>query len=269
MSIHNTIFFHECQNYKDNGSRVTVHGNPSQIVREATDNSYETYSTQTDLSCDISDSGNATRVDAVYLLSTGVTTHTASATGGVGTGYAARTIPTTIQNYNGTDVSTTFNGYQHDLYLLDTHFTATDVRIRFTGNNVRIYALMLLSIGLELNANKRDFASISGALVSRTSQVRPRSRGRIRRVSQIGAARDKWQVDMSVRVIPDRTTLEDVQTLVDWRASNPNFAFVQEYSRFPARGCFPSVWLGDVVSTRLRGRNRRNGYVQSVSVGEA
>ena len=181
MSIHNTIFFHYPRNYLDSGSRVTVHGNASQIDREATDNDYQSFTSQTDLDVDISENGLPTRVDAVYLLSSGIDTHRADATGGVGNGYAARVIPNTVTRYDGESVSTVFGGYQHDLYLLDTHFTATSVRFRVTGNNARIYALMLLEIGVSLDANKRDFQAISGALVSRTSQVKPRSRGRIRR----------------------------------------------------------------------------------------
>ena len=63
--------------------------------------------------------------------------HSAEPTGGTGVGYSNRGMPSTMKNWEGTDVSTVVAGFQHDLYLLDSHFTATSVRLTFTGRMPR------------------------------------------------------------------------------------------------------------------------------------
>ena len=57
-------------------------------------------------------------------------------------------MPATVKNWEGTEVSTVVAGFQHDLYLLDSHFTATSVRMTFTGTDAKIYEIMLLEFGI-------------------------------------------------------------------------------------------------------------------------
>ena len=45
-SLHNALFFKECVNYFDDGARVSVHGNPSELVRAVADNNYNTFTRQ-------------------------------------------------------------------------------------------------------------------------------------------------------------------------------------------------------------------------------
>ena len=63
-------------------------------------------------------------------------------------------------------------GFQHDLYLLDSHFTATSVRVTFTGTDVKITEIMLLEFGLEIDSNA-DFTEIATNFVDRTGVVHP------------------------------------------------------------------------------------------------
>ena len=49
-------------------------------------------------------------------------------------GYRNRGMPLVVKNWEGTEVSTVVAGFQHDLYLLDPYFTATSVRLTFTGD---------------------------------------------------------------------------------------------------------------------------------------
>ena len=64
-SLHNALFFKECVNYFDDGARVSVHGNPSELVRAVADNDYNTFTRQKDLVINIAVNGQPTRVDAI------------------------------------------------------------------------------------------------------------------------------------------------------------------------------------------------------------
>ena len=66
-SLHNALFFKECVNYFDDGARVSVHGNPSELVRAVADNNYKTFTREKDLVINIAVGGNPTRVDAIFV----------------------------------------------------------------------------------------------------------------------------------------------------------------------------------------------------------
>ena len=66
-SLHNALFFKECVNYFDRGARVSVHGNPSELVRAVADNNYKTFTREKDLVINIAVGGNPTRVDAILV----------------------------------------------------------------------------------------------------------------------------------------------------------------------------------------------------------
>ena len=114
-----------------------------------------TFSAQKRITLSISqcDTGTPTRVDAIFVKSKGVASHTGTPTGGTGTGWTHRTLPSSVNNIRGESVSTTVDGFQHDLYLLPAHFTATGVRLQFTGTNVEIYEMMLLEV---TSGDRRD-----------------------------------------------------------------------------------------------------------------
>ena len=54
-------------NYFDRGARVSVHGNPSELVRAVADNNYNTFTRQKDLVINIAVNGQPTRVDAILV----------------------------------------------------------------------------------------------------------------------------------------------------------------------------------------------------------
>ena len=45
-SLHNALFFKECVNYLDDGGRVSVHGEPTHLVRAVADNNYRTFTSE-------------------------------------------------------------------------------------------------------------------------------------------------------------------------------------------------------------------------------
>ena len=233
-SLHNALFFKQCINYLDNGGRVSEHGNPSNIIRAVADNDYKTFAREKDLVLNIAVNGNPTRVDAIFVKGIDIEGHSAEPTGGMGVGYSNRVMPATVQNWEGTEVSTIVNGVQHDLYLLDGHFTATSVRMTFTGANAKITEIMLLEFGISIDANG-DFTEIATNFVDRTGVVHPDAGGGIVYDSPIGDQRDKWEIDYVVRVVPGKTLLETPEEFLYWRSENRNHVFCMEPSRFPWR----------------------------------
>ena len=147
-SLHNALFFKECVNYFDDGARISEHGNPSNIIRAVGDNNYQTFTREKDMVLNIAVNGQPTRVDAIFVKGIDIEGHSAEPTGGTGVGYNNRMMPLVVKNWEGTEVSTVVAGFQHDLYLLDQHFTATSVRLTFTGANAKITEIMLVGVRL-------------------------------------------------------------------------------------------------------------------------
>ena len=265
-SLHNALFFKECVNYLDDGERVRVHGDPTDIVRAAADNDYRTFTREKDLVLNIAVGGNPTRVDAIFVKGIDIETHAAVPTGGAGSGYSNRRMPATVENWEGTEISTIVNGFQHDLYLLDSHFTATSVQMTFTGANAKIVEVMLLEFLLEIDANS-DFTEIAPDYVDRSAVIHTSPDGSLRRSSPLGAERHKWETSYVVKIVPGKTLLASVDEFVYQMGENPNVVHAQEPSRYPAR-IHPASFLLTRVPTRLRGDNKLLGDVVQFRVGE-
>ena len=265
-SLHNALFFKQCVNYLDNGGRVSEHGNPSNIIRAVADHDYKTFTTEKDLDINIAIGGNPTRVDAIFVKGQDIEEHSAEPTGGSGSGYSNRMVPSTIQNWEGTEVSTVVAGFQHDLYLLDSHFTATSVRLTFTGANARITEILLLEFGIEIDANS-DFTEIATNFVDRTGVVHSDPSGGINYTPPLGGGRDRWQIDYAVKVVPGKTLLETPEEFLYWRSENRNHVHAQEFTRKPWR-VFPAVFLGKSVPVRYRTDDKTGGEILSFRVSE-
>ena len=265
-SLHNALFFKECVNYFDAGGRVSVHGDPSNIIRAVADNDYKTFAREKDLVLNIAVNGNPTRVDAIFVKGIDIEGHSAEPTGGIGSGYSNRMMPATVKNWEGTDVSTIVNGVQHDLYLLDGHFTAMSVRMTFTGANAKITEIMLLEFGISIDANG-DFTEIATNFVDRTGVVHPDAGGGIVYDSPIGNQRDKWEIDYVVRVVPGKTLLETPEEFLYWRSENRNHVFCMEPSRFPWR-VFPATFVRKSVPVRYRTDDKTGGEFINFRISE-
>ena len=265
-SLHNALFFKECVNYFDQGARVSERGDPSNIIREVADNDYQTFSTVTDYAIDMSRNNQPTRVDAVFIKSKGITRHSGTPTGGSGTGWTNEALPETVENWEGTPISTTVLGFQHHLLLMDQHFTATSVRVRFEGTNVEVYEILLLEFGIEIDANA-DFTEIATNFVDRTGVVHPDPGGGISYTPPLGGGRDRWQIDYAVKVVPGKTLLETPEEFLYWRSENRNHVHVQEFTRKPWR-VFPAVFLGKSVPVRYRTDDKTGGELLTFRVAE-
>ena len=265
-SLHNALFFKECVNYLDTGTRVSERGNPSKIIRAVADNDYTTSTTQKDLDINISVNGHPTRVDAVFIKGKGITRHSGTPTGGSGRGWSRVRLPATVKNWEGTNVSTAVAGFQHHLYLLPTHFTATSVRVQFEGTGVAITEIMLLELGIEIDANG-DFTQINPDFVDRAGVIHSDPGGGIAYDSLIGEGRDRWEIEYVVRVVPGKTILETPEEFLYWRSENRNFVHAMEPSRFPGR-VFPAVFARKRVPVRYRTDDKLAGQLLNFRVAE-
>ena len=265
-SLHNALFFKECVNYFDRGARVSVHGNPSELVRAVADNNYKTFTREKDLVINIVVGGNPTRVDAIFVKGKGITRHSGTPTGGSGSGWTDVVLPSTVKNWEGTDINTTVLGFQHHLLLMDQHFTATSVRVRFEGTNVEIYEIMLLEFGISIDANG-DFTEIATNFVDREGVIHSDPGGGIAYDASIGDQRDKWEVDYVVKVVPNKTLLQTPEEFLYWRSENRNHVHAMEPSRFPWR-VFPAVFVRKSVPVRYRTDDKLGGEVLNFRVAE-
>ena len=265
-SLHNALFFKECVNYFDDGARISEHGDPTHLVRAVGDNNYKTFTREKDLVINIAVGGQPTRVDAIFVKGKGITRHSGTPTGGSGSGWTDVDLPSTVKNWEGTDINTTVLGFQHHLLLMDQHFTATSVRVQFEGTNVEIYEILLLEFGIEIDANS-DFTEIATNFVDRSGVVHPDPGGGISYTPPLGGGRDRWQIDYAVKVVPEKTLLETPEDFLYWRAENRNHVHAQEPSRFPWR-VFPAVFLGKSVPVRYRTDDKTGGELLTFRVAE-
>ena len=266
-SLHNALFFKECVNYLDDGARVSVHSDPTHLVRAVGDNNYQTFTREKDLVLNIAVNGNPTRVDAIFVKGIDIEGHSAAPTGGSGSGYSNRMMPETVKNWEGTEVSTIVAGFQHDLFLLDQHFTAKEVRMTFTGTDAKITEIALLEFGLEIDANG-DFTEIATNFVDREGVIQSDPGGGLVYDSPIGADdRDKWEVDFTTRILPNKTLLQTPEEFLYWRAENKNHFFFMEPSRFPWRG-FPAVFVRKSVPVRYRTDDKTGTQILAFRVAE-
>ena len=270
-SLHNALFFKACPHYPSDAEpdpiRVTEYGNAANVIRAVSDNDFTTFSDVTDYNIDISDArGAARRVDAFAVKGKGIRRHSGTPMGGSGSGWTGVDVPDTVKNWEGTDVSTTVFGFQHHLYLLPAHFTATSVRVQFEGTGVEVYEMALLEFGLEIDANG-DFLESDATLVDRSGEVQPDSRSGVRYVPIVGQERDKFEIAYSVDVVPGRTLIETPSEILYWRSENRNCFHAVEPSRQPDM-MFPATFLGDRVPVSYKTDDKLAGWTLPLRMAE-
>ena len=265
MSINNVIFFRDCINYLPN--RITEHGTTT-VIPEMSDNDYSTSSDETDIDINMEDAnGSPTAIDAVFIKYTGtLSSYVFTPSGGTGSAFT-RTVPTTVDTYEGTTTDLTVDGFEHDLYELTTDTTATSVRLQFSGSNIRIYALMLLESGVEITTNGtgRSFSRIVPVRVDRTGSLRRMPNGGIRRVQPIGATRRKWEVDLQIEFRRNATVTAKHFTY--WQERNENCVFANEFSRNPDE-VYPAAFMDLEMASPYRTLWKPQGKRIAFRIGE-
>ena len=256
-SLQNTLIF-KCQHILENKSRVTEHGTSS-VVEAVGDNDYTTFSDVIDYDINIADGGSPTRVDAVFVKGKGITRHDGTPTGGSGTGWRQRIIPDTITNYEGDNVDTTIDSFQHDLFLLPSHFTATSVRVQFAGTGIEIYEVMLLELGVEIDANESDFLAFGPVQVDRTGTVDTSDTGQLSRSPGLDNARHRRNTDATIRVIPSVSLMDNVDEFLFWLEDNPHFVLAEEFTRHP-KWVYPAANGSTRIQVRYLTDFKPNGY---------
>ena len=266
-SLHNAMLFKTCRNYIGNGSRVTRRSD-SLPIPSLGDNNYDTWTRVTDLHFDLSEGSDATRVDAVFLKTQGVTSYRADTTTGNNRYWNWRTFPSTVKNYADKAVSTTVNGFQHDMLLLNTAITTRSVRLRFRGtSDIQIHAVMFLEFVLEFDVNATDTVSIETKYVDRTGVVYRFVDNSIQRGVPITNARHKWELDYELKIIDGTTTHESVDDFVSLLYENQDCVFAQEFSRYPAR-VFPATLQSDSIEISQRSDWKGAGDTVSFQIVE-
>lgn len=266
-ALQNILFCPNALNYES--GRVTEHGSAT-VISQMTDNDYETYADETDISIDMQDAaGDATPVDFVFIKYTGdLRIYVFTPTGGTGSAFT-RIVPTTVTDFNGNTVSLEVDGFKHDLYALPTATTATSVRIQFAGTDVQVYALALLASGLEIppyGTRGATASDVTPRLANRTGRFVELANGDSRWISGIGTPREKWTVDVQVDFRSNPVTMTAKEFLY-WRAKNRNFFFANEFSRNPEE-VYPAAFVDVEVGMPYRSTLITNGRRVNFQVAE-
>lgn len=245
--------------------------------REVADNDYNTSTRSTSMLLHIDSkgngSGNARAFTDIFVKCKGITGYTAAFTDPANiTSPAVRTVPETVTNDSRDKVSTTVDGFQHDLHSLWTDEStakpkAKSITLTFTGSSPRIYEVMVLDRLLTLNADG-GFSRIEYDSID-LGTVEPDLRKRLSYVPPINAERDKWLVNLTLRsprTATGRDTIAD--DLIAFIRKYKSFVFAPEYHRYPAR-VFPAVWANPESQVRYLSRWKGSGRRVLFSVREA
>ena len=248
--------------------------------REIADNDYATFTEQTSFLLNIDTAGDGTG-DArdwtdIFVKCTGVESYTLALTDAEHIATPApRVLPDTVINDSGDSVSTTVDGYQHDLHNLWTNETAAKPKAKamtltFTaepGETARIYEVMILDRRLTLNSDggfsKIEYDSLD--LGVNDADLR----GRLSYVPPIGGERDKFLctlIALSRRSGANRDKIADA--LIHFIRTHKNFVFAAEPNRYPER-IFPAVWGNAQTAIRYINRWKGGGRRVQFAIREA
>lgn len=248
--------------------------------REVADNDYMTFTAQTALLLHIDTAGDGTG-DArdwtdIFVKCTGVESYTLALTDAEHIATPApRVVPDTVTNDSGDSVSTTVDGYQHDLHSLWTNETAAKPKAKAitltftaeTGETARIYEVMILDRRLTLNSDggfsRIEYENLD--LGVNDADLR----GRLSYIPPLGGERDKWLcrlTALSHRIGANRDTLADA--LVNFIRTHKHFVFAAEPNRYPAR-VFPAVWADPQTAIRYINRWKGAGRRVQFAIREA
>ena len=261
--LQSTLFFKPSITY--DGDRVTVHG-ASTIIREMTDNNYETYSSASDVEINTADAdGNPTTIHFIALKTKKVERYSFFPSGGTGTGFTNRAMPTHFVATGGEAIPTIVNGYQHELYPLPEPVTATEVRLQFHGTDIEIYAVMILNLIKEIRDG--DFLDILPDKVDRTGEIIEFPDGGVDRGNVIGAERWKWETEYVLEVLPEGTAFETVTEVRKFISENPNIVHAEEPARHPDR-IYPAIQAKTEITEEQQGKYKGSGVIVPFRVAE-
>ena len=264
-SIHNVLLFKSPAHYNRANNKITQRGS-STVISEVSDNDYTTYSDEDDVDVNIADADDtATKVDAVFVKYKGdLTSWRFTPSGGSGTDFT-RTVPDEIDNYEGNTVSLEVNGFKHDLYLMTTDQTATSVRMRFTGTDVQVYALMLLELMQEIDANTSEFLALNARQADRTGRIDPSPSGHVSRVR--GSGREKRDLDWTVKIVPGETLIDDVDDFLFTLEDNTHLVLAEGFSERPSL-LYPAILSSTRIPIRYITDYKPHGYAMDLEVRE-
>ena len=230
--LHSTLLFKPPIHWNDDNDRVEIRGSSTK-VREMSDNRYDTYSEEDDVDVDVSDAdGNATKIDAIGLVTKDVDSYSLTPSGGSGSGFTDREIPSAFDTIDGRSQSREINGLQWELYPLPAQVSATSVRLKFTGTDVEVYAVMLLELLLEIRDG--EFVDVLPGKVDRAGRVLGNDGGDVDRVSRLGAERWKWETRYLLNT-GQGLSQESESEFLRFLSANPDVFHVQESARYPTR----------------------------------
>ena len=260
--MHSTLLCKPPINYE--AGRVEIRGT-STVVSEMTDNSYKTYSTEDDVDIDVSDAdGNATKIDAVAFVSKNVDSYSLTPTGGSGSGFSDRDVPSSFDTRDGRSQSRVLGGFQWEFYPLPAQITATSVRLQFSGTDVEIYAVMLLELLTEIRDG--EFVDVIAEKVDRAGSVSESDTGRVDRASRLGAERWKWETQYLLNV-GEKLTFGSEAEVLRFLRDTPDVFCVQEAARYPAR-MHLAVVSNLELSPEQKGLYKGAGSIVPFSVSE-
>ena len=223
------------------------------VVREATDNDYTTYTTETRLVIDTRRNNASTKISHIYVVGEGITGYQINNSPAI-----VRTIPATVTSNSGRSISTTRFGKLWDLWELGTTLFQSSVDISFSGSNIRIYKILLLELGYTLNETLPPRHS----KIDRITTLHKDSDSYATRSKRRKTKRWTWK--STYKLIFEDDSYDE---FLFWLQLNPNMVFSQGYTNTPNR-VYPATTTLKQFDAEPRGPNPNDGSLLTFVIEE-
>ena len=267
-------FFKVPRHYQTGRQIYSVSGMTRTPAPQVNDNDYRTSSTGTTYAIDLygeTPSVN-TMVNWIFVKGSGIDSYTVTVPlgKGTGTGVTDRVIPSTVTVPEGSSISTTVDGIQHDLLDLssldpDGTLNCIEAQITFTGTDVVIYELMFLESVLELDPERSFIQGGYTATLRDNIIVQTNIRGVSNSIKSL-SSRPKW--NLRGRVLFDESQRVRYNEFMSFRRNNRNFVFSEQYVRYPER-VYPATWGSADITQTYYTRRISSGITADFVIQEA
>lgn len=200
-------------------------------VKSVVDRRIDTFSTEDVFVLDLTDAPSVTHL---WLKGTGIDSVVAVDASSADLVNLTDTSTYTVENAQGVTVDHSEDGFDNYLFDVrdtaapDTAITTTEITVTLTGTDRRLYEVAALDAQVELGAED-DFSQFDFTPVWRGFTTHRMGTGRIKGIPPVNSEPVRRDLALTILYLDNASH----QGIVNFLSSNPNFALVPEYGRYP------------------------------------
>ena len=200
-------------------------------VKSVVDRRFDTFSTEDVFVLDLTDHESVTHL---WVKATGIDSVVAVDASNANLVNLTDTSTYTVENVQGVTVDHSEDGFDNYLFDVrdtsapDTAITTTEITVTLTGTDRKLYEIAALDAQVELDA-EGDFSQFDFTPVWRGWATHRMGTGRLKGILPVNSEPPRRDLALTILYLDNASH----QPIVNFLSSNPNFALVPEYGRYP------------------------------------